>query len=111
MSERRGKRAGAMGAVASTAFKVLLPVLSIFGLWYLVIYTSELPRFVIPDPKMVLLSLVENRALIAEQFMHTLKVAGAGFLLSNVLGIGLAMLIPYGALRKLVSPVQAAAAA
>lgn len=95
MSVHAGSRSSARkagGAVVTGLFRVLLPVLSIFGLWYLVIYTSDLPSFVIPDPKMVLISLFENRALIAEHFVHTMKVAAAGFVLSNVVGIGLAMI-------------------
>lgn len=81
-----------MGAVLRIAFRILLPIVSIFGLWYLIIYVSDLPSFVIPDPVKVLESLVENRALITEHFFHTMKVAGAGYILSNVVGIGLAML-------------------
>lgn len=83
---------GLTGRILKTSLKILLPVVSIFGLWYLIIYTSDLPSFVIPDPQKVLLSLVENRALITEHFLHTMKVAGAGFILANVVGIGLAML-------------------
>ena len=81
-----------VGSVLRFAFNLLLPIVSIFGLWYLAIYVSDLPSFVIPDPKMVVISLVENRALIAEHTMHTMKVAAAGFILSNVVGIGLAMI-------------------
>jgi NitT/TauT family transport system permease protein len=82
----RARRAG------SLLLKLLLPVVSIFGLWYLAIYTSGLPGFVIPDPALVLRSLVENRALIALHLGYTLQVAAAGFLLANLLGIGLAIL-------------------
>jgi len=83
---------GFFGALLRFVVSLLLPIVSIFGLWYLAIYVSDLPSFVIPDPWMVLVSLYENRALIAEHTGHTLKVAAAGFILSNVVGIGLAMI-------------------
>lgn len=75
-----------------TTLKIALPVASIIALWYLAIYTSGLPRYVIPEPLSVLRSLVDNRALFFEHFIYTLQVAFTGYLLANVIGIGLAIL-------------------
>jgi NitT/TauT family transport system permease protein len=77
---------------AVTATKIILPIASIIGLWYLAIYTSGLPRYVIPDPMSVVYSLIENRALFFEHFLYTLQVAFTGYLLANVIGVGLAIL-------------------
>lgn len=88
--DRRGPGNGTRAA--GFAMKLVLPIVSIFGLWYLAIYTSGLPSFVIPDPKLVLQSLFTNRALIAEHLGYTLQVAVTGFVLANVVGIGLAIL-------------------
>lgn len=75
-----------------TALKILLPIGSIVGLWYLAIYTSGLPRYVIPDPVSVVQSLIVNRALFFQHFVYTLQVAMTGYLLANLIGIGIAIL-------------------
>lgn len=77
---------------AMSAMKVVLPIASVIGLWYLAIYTSGLPRYVIPEPMSVLRSLIDNRALFFEHFVYTLQVALTGYLLANVIGVGLAIL-------------------
>ncbi len=78
--------------VTMTALKIVLPIASIIGIWYLAIYTSGLPAYVIPEPLAVARSLVANRALFFEHFVYTLQVALTGYLLANVIGIGLAIL-------------------
>lgn len=81
-----------LGRVAKVAFAVLLPLISTLGLWYLAIYASGLPAFVIPRPERVMEALIEDRELIFVNLLETLKVAALGFLLSNAIGIGLAVL-------------------
>ena len=78
--------------VMKTALKILLPIVSIIALWYLAIYTSGLPRYVIPEPTAVVRSLIVNRALFFEHFIYTLQVAMTGYLLAHVFGVGLAVL-------------------
>lgn len=73
--------------------KVVVPLGSILALWYLAIFTSGMPAFVIPRPERVLAVLVEERALIFEHLVSTLQVAVIGFILANVAGIGLAVLL------------------
>lgn len=75
------------------AAKIVLPVLSILGLWYLAIYTSGLPDFVIPQPRRVLEALVSEWGDIRYHLLQTLKVSLIGFVLANVVGIGLAVLL------------------
>ena len=72
--------------------RVATPVVSVVLLWYLAIWFSGLPAFVIPLPERVLEVLWQDRAFIFEHLLATLQVAGIGFLWANVAGIGLAVL-------------------
>lgn len=74
------------------AVRVATPVVSVILLWYLAIWFSGLPAFVIPLPERVLEVLWQDRAFIFEHLLATLQVAGIGFLWANVAGIGLAVL-------------------
>ncbi len=85
--------------------RIVAPLASILALWYLAIYFSALPAFVIPRPERVLQTLVNDRSFITVHLVETLKVATLGFILSNVVGIGLAVLflaVPLG--RQLIMP-------
>jgi NitT/TauT family transport system permease protein len=85
--------------------RALMPLVSILALWYLAIYFSGLPAFVIPRPERVLETLVNDRSFITTHLLSTLQVAVIGFILSNVVGIGLAVLFlafPLG--RQLLMP-------
>jgi NitT/TauT family transport system permease protein len=87
------------------AARVLMPLVSILALWYLAIYFSGLPAFVIPRPERVLATLVNDSSFITVHLIETLKVALIGFVLSNVVGIGLAVLFlafPLG--RQILMP-------
>lgn len=72
--------------------RVAMPVVSVLLLWYLAIWFSGLPAFVIPLPGRVLEVLWEERAFIFGHLLATLQVAAIGFLWANVAGIGLAVL-------------------
>ena len=74
------------------AVRVLTPVCSVMLLWYLAIWFSGLPAFVIPRPERVLDVLWGDHALILDNLLATLEVAGLGFLWANLAGIGLAIL-------------------
>ena len=74
------------------ALRVLTPVCSVLALWYLAIWFSSLPAFVIPRPERVLDVLWVDRAFIFVNLLATLKVAAIGFLWANIAGIGLAIL-------------------
>ena len=85
--------------------RALMPLVSILVLWYLAIYFSGLPAFVIPRPERVLETLINDRSFITTHLISTLQVAVIGFILSNVVGIGLAVLFlafPLG--RQLLMP-------
>lgn len=74
--------------VSRTAF----PIVSILGLWYLAIAFSGLPEFVIPRPTQVLAVLTQETSFVTQHLVVTLRAAAIGFLLANVVGIGLAVL-------------------
>lgn len=86
-------RMGRLGkGIAMTILKVALPIGSILALWYLAIYWSGLPAFVLPRPEAVFRSLITDWQLIGLHLGYTLQVAAIGFVLANVVGIGLAVL-------------------
>jgi ABC-type nitrate/sulfonate/bicarbonate transport system permease component len=74
------------------ALRVLTPIGSVLLLWYLAIWFSGLPAFVIPLPERVLDVLWVDRAFIFENLLYTLQVATIGFVWANIAGIGLAVL-------------------
>jgi ABC-type nitrate/sulfonate/bicarbonate transport system permease component len=87
------------------AARLLLPIASILALWYLAIFFSGLPSFVIPRPERVAATLVADRSFITVHLLETLKAAAIGYVLANVVGIGLAVLfvaVPIG--RQLLMP-------
>jgi len=89
---RRPRWGQALRRALGPALRLLTPVISILGLWYLAIAFSGLPAFVIPRLERVLDTLVQDRAFIAAHLLATLEVASLGFLAANVAGIGLAVL-------------------
>ena len=90
---------------ARTLLQIVMPVVSILALWYLAILTTGLPAFVIPRPERVFQALVADHALITHHLIETLKAATVGYLLANVVGIGLAaLLVALPVSRQLVMP-------
>jgi len=90
---------------ALAVLRVAMPVGSVLLLWYLAIWFSGLPAFVIPLPSRVLEVLVTDRVFIFENLLATLQVAAIGFVFANIAGIGLAILfdlIPFT--RHLLMP-------
>ena len=84
-------RPGLRRALASL-LRMMLPIASILGLWYLAILFSGLPAFVIPRPERVLETLFTDRGFIATQLVSTLEVSLLGLVIANIAGIGLAIL-------------------
>lgn len=72
--------------------KIAFPVVSILGLWMLAVAFSGLPDFVIPRPQQVLGVLINETDFVTQHLLVTLKAAALGFLMANVVGIGLAVL-------------------
>ena len=95
-----------MTLLARALLRVVTPLLSILGLWYLAIYLSGLPAFVIPRPERVAETLVVERTFITVHLLSTLQVAALGFVLANVAGIGLAiLLVALPVVGRVVMPV------
>lgn len=96
-SSLQAKAGGAWGAVALErvgrgVMKVVLPTLTILGLWYIAIFWSGLPAFVLPRPESVLKALLESYPVIWVNLLQTLQVAFIGYIIANVVGIGLAVM-------------------
>lgn len=95
-----------IGRVGRGLLRVATALGSILGLWYLAIFLSGLPAFVIPRPERVVQTLVTERSFITVHLVATLEAAALGFVLANVVGIGLAALfvaLPAG--RHVIMPV------
>src|SRR6201994_2695001 len=88
LHEGRSTRSAAL----NWTMRLLTPIVSVLGLWYLAILFSGLPAFVIPRPERVLDVLWVDHAFILEHLWATLQVAAIGFLWANIVGIGLAVL-------------------
>ena len=94
-----------MRALARALVQIVMPILSILALWYLAIFATGLPAFVIPRPERVLEALLADHALITRHLIETLKAAVVGYVLANVIGVGLAaLLIALPVARQLVMP-------
>ena len=78
--------------ILAPVLRVLMPLGSILGLWYLAIYFSGLPAFVIPRPERVIETLIEDRSFITVHLLATLQAAGIGLVIANVAGVGLAVM-------------------
>jgi len=92
-------------AIGRGLVQVAAPIASILLLWYAAIAATGLPPFVIPRPERVFEALVADRALITHHLIETLKAATVGYLLANVVGIGLAaLLVALPVSRQLVMP-------
>jgi len=103
--EPEGRREDGARRVLGLVLRIVAPLVSILALWYLAIYFSALPAFVIPRPERVLQTLFNDRSFITVHLVETLKVAIIGFILANVVGIGLAVLFqafPIG--RQVIMP-------
>lgn len=73
--------------------RLVFPLLSVFGLWTLAIAFSGLPEFVIPRPEQVLNVLIHDNDLIRGHLLSTLHAAALGYVLANLVGIGLAVVV------------------
>jgi ABC-type nitrate/sulfonate/bicarbonate transport system permease component len=92
--------------IGRALLKTLTPLVSILALWYGAIFLSGLPAFVIPRPERVLQTLVTDRSFITVHLLATLQAAALGFVLANVVGIGLAVLfVAFPAGRHVIMPV------
>ena len=59
-SEPEVRREGGARRVLGLVLRIVAPIVSILALWYLAIYFSALPAFVIPRPERVLQTLVQR---------------------------------------------------
>ncbi|MBS0519771.1 MAG: ABC transporter permease [Proteobacteria bacterium] len=89
---RAGAAARILSRVGVAALRIIAPIGSVLLLWYLAIWFSGLPAFVIPRPERVLEVLWVEHGFILENLLATLEVSAIGFLWANVAGIGLAVL-------------------
>ena len=95
----RGRRT--MNAVHSArerhdrALRVLLPIAVLalgLSLWEAVVRIGHIPPYVLPDPWLIVRTLVSDWALLFQSLLVTLATTVEGFLLAAIGGVGLAVL-------------------
>ncbi len=90
LSSLKIPQGGHVEYIVGSILRIAIPVGSIIGAWYALVYFSGLPDFVIPRPGTVLTTIYVEREYFLGQLGYTLKAAIPGYILANVLGFGLA---------------------
>lgn len=97
---RRSGRGIARGGPA------VLSVLSAFAIWELYVYFSGISPLMLPAPSRVLAQMVQNRALLWDNTVPTLKATLAGFSLSLSVSFGLSVVLDFmPRLRRALFPI------
>ncbi len=77
------------------ALRIALPVVVLalgLSLWEAVVRIENIPPYVLPDPGLILQTLVADWALLFQSLLVTLTTTVEGFLLAAIGGVGLAVL-------------------
>lgn len=92
-------------AVAATWRPLVLLGLIVAG-WWFVTARGMVPTYLVPSPGDVVTTMIEDRALLAENTYITLYETVIGFVLAGILGLVTAVLIVYSStLEKALYPV------
>ena len=77
------------------------------GLWELIVRAAHIPKYLLPAPSQIVISLRDDwSAILGPAMWVTLREVLIGFAISAVAGIGLAILLHlYGPLRRAVYPL------
>lgn len=71
----------------------LCAILAVLVTWQVIIWSSGVPRFILPTPRSVLLVFIENWQLIGEHALITLTEVVFGLLIGVILGMITALLL------------------
>ena len=77
------------------ALRIALPIVVLalgLSLWEAVVRIENIPPYVLPDPGLILQTLVSDWALLFQSLLVTLTTTFEGFLLAAIGGVGLAVL-------------------
>jgi NitT/TauT family transport system permease protein len=77
------------------ALRIALPVIVLalgLAIWELAVRIGNIPPYVLPDPGLILQTLITDRALLFQSLLVTLLTTFEGFLLAAFGGVGLAVL-------------------
>jgi len=104
-----GTETGALigGRAASTALvgarSVVLPLLlagAVLLLWELGVRLGGVPEVILPAPTRILAIVLDKRDILLRHAWPTILESAGGFVLSSLLGIGLAILLSYSRLAR-----------
>jgi putative hydroxymethylpyrimidine transport system permease protein len=70
-----------------------LILLSVFGAWELYVHASDIDPLLLPAPSEIAVSLVDDRALLASNFLVTAQVVILGITLAIAAGVTLALVL------------------
>jgi NitT/TauT family transport system permease protein len=88
-------RGRAEGLKRDRALRIALPVIVLalgLAIWELAVRIGNIPPYVLPDPGLILRTLVSDWSLLFQSLLVTLLTTFEGFLLAAVGGVGLAVL-------------------
>ncbi len=77
------------------SLRIALPIVVLalcLSIWELVVRIENIPPYVLPDPGLILQTLVTDWALLFQSLLVTLATTFEGFLLATIGGVGLAVL-------------------
>ncbi len=82
-------------------FRIFIIAAAIIFVWQLMVWALQIPKFILPAPQQVIISLVTNWKLIANNFLPTLIEILLGFLVGSLAGFLAALWIIYFRLARL----------
>jgi len=88
-------RGRAEGRKRDRALRIALPLIVlalVLAIWELAVRIGNIPPYVLPDPALILRTLVNDWSLLFQSLLVTLLTTFEGFLLAAVGGVGLAVL-------------------
>ena len=84
----------------------LVTFVGLIALWQIIVWVTDVPPFILPDPLMVLSSLTHNLTLIGGHALYTLTEIVLGLFFGTVLGITAALImIGFHSAQRWILPV------
>ena len=84
----------------------IIAVSLIFIVWEIVVWLSDIPRFILPSPSRIFIAMWDNQQLLAEHALITITEVLLGLLLGSLLGAITALILQSSArAQKLLMPV------
>ena len=84
----------------------LISALILIAIWQSIVWITEVPKFILPGPKLVFHALIDQHALIFHHSLVTLTEVVVGLVVGTILGVGTALLLMMSSLaRRFLTPM------